>query len=372
MVVVGVAAAQDQADSSATADSLLALQLAAQMQPQTPTPASPAPVVRATATTNPDISAIGDFRMHYTTEGPRNVDPYFHQLEMQVTSVVDPYGRANFIFSLGKDSLAGDYGIDLEEATLTSLTLPYSLEIKLGKFKPNFTKVNIIHPHAFSFVDFPVMIDHFFSEEGLYMEGISSSILLPNPWDFYQELDFEVGRVVSNASLDYGQSDRLLYTAHLKNFFELSDNSTLELGVSGLTGPNALDLATTMAGVDLTYKWKPVQFNTYNSFTWQNEALLCNADTSTGNPVQSYGAYSFMEYQIEKRMFVGARFDYSGLPMIAKADERTESLLFRFQPTEFSIYALEFQNVNRNYGPSFKQVVFRVIFGIGTHAAHSY
>ena len=33
MVVVGVAAAQDQADSSATADSLLALQLAAQMQP---------------------------------------------------------------------------------------------------------------------------------------------------------------------------------------------------------------------------------------------------------------------------------------------------------------------------------------------------
>jgi hypothetical protein len=362
---------QSLADSSAIADSLLAIQLQSQMQEQIPVQTT-ALVVRSAPTTNPDISAIGDFRSLYSTEGKRNVELYFNALEMQVTSVVDPYASANFLFSFGKDSLNSGYTADLEVATLTSLSLPYSIQVTLGKFKPNFTKVNILHPHAFSFVDFPTMMEHFFSDEGLFMEGVSASILVPNPWDFFQEFDLEVGRSESNASLDNGASNRLLYVAHLNNFFDLSDNSTLGIGLSGLTGANAHNLSTTMAGFDLTYKWKPVQFNTYNSFTWQTEGLICRSETSSGHAVQTYGAYTMMEYQIEKRTFLGVKFDYSGLPAVEKSDERTTSLLLRFQPDEFQILALEFQNVNRNYGPSFQQVVFRVIFGIGTHAAHAY
>ena len=266
----------------------------------------------------------------------------------------------------------GDYSAGLEIATLTSLSLPYATQITLGKFKPHFTKVNILHPHAFSFVDFPTIIKNFFGDEGMFMEGISASVLVPNPWDFFQEFKLEVGRAESNASLDNGINNVLLYSAHLDNFFELTDNSTLNIGLSTLTGPNALNKRTTIAGLDLTYKWKPVQFNTYHSFTWQTEGIICRSDTSSGNAVRSYGAYTLFEYQIEKRTFIGTRFDYSGLPGIEKSDERTVSLLLRFQPTEFQILALEFQTINRNYAPSFQQVVFRAIFGIGTHAAHAY
>ena len=100
--------------------------------------------------------------------------------------------------------------------------------------------------------------------------------------------------------------------------------------------------------------------------------MISKTDVSVTKTIQTYGAYTFFEYQIEKRTFVGTRFDYSGLPGLEKSDERTTSLLLRFQPTEFQILALEFQNINRNYGPSFNQVVFRAIFGIGTHAAHMY
>ncbi|MEW5799331.1 MAG: hypothetical protein AB1728_10015 [Bacteroidota bacterium] len=362
--------AQSQTDSTAIADSLLAVQLQEQMQQQNAL--QPVSVVRTAPTTNPDISAIGDFRSHYTTDRNRNIELYFNALEMQVTSVVDPYASANFIFSFGKDSLNGEYSAGLEIATLTSLSLPYSSQITLGKFKPHFTKVNILHPHAFSFVDFPAMVKNFFGDEGMFMEGISASVLVPNPWDYFQEFKLEAGRAESNASLDNGSSNMLLYSAHLDNFFELSDNSTLNVGLSALTGPNALNQRTSMAGFDLTYKWKPVQYNTYHSFTWQTEGLICQSDTSSGNAVQSYGAYSLVEYQIERRTFIGTRFDYSGLPGIEKSDERAISLLLRFQPTEFQILALEFQNINRNYAPSFQQVVFRAIFGIGTHAAHAY
>lgn len=363
--------AQTPSDSSAAADSLLAIELQAQMQLQTPVQTAP-PVVHSAPTTNPDMSAIGDFRSLYSTDGSRNIETYFNALEVQLSSVVDPYASANFLFSFGKDSLNGDYSAGLEVATLTSISLPYSLEVTLGKFKPNFTKVNILHPHAFSFVEFPAMVKNFFEEEGLFMEGISASVLVPNPWDFYQEFDVQVGRSAANNSLVNGADNRLLYVAHLNNFFELSDNSTLGVGFSGLTGPNIFNQRTTMAGFDLTYKWKPVQFNTYNSFAWQTEGLMSMADTVSGTTVTSYGAYSMLEYQIEKRTFVGTRIDYAGLPGIEKSADRTASVLLRFQPTEFQIFALEFQNVNRNYAPSYRQVVFRAIFGIGTHAAHAY
>lgn len=363
--------AQTQPDSTTFADSLLSQQLQVQLQPQITTDQT-ATVIRSVPSTNPDISAIGDFRTSYSSEGPRNIEMYFNALEVQLSSVVDPYAEANFLFSFGKDSVNGDYSAGLEVATLTSLSLPYSLQITLGKFKPHFTKVNTLHPHAFSFVEFPTMIKNYFGDEGLFMEGISASVLVPNPWDFFQELDVEVGRSTSTPSLDNGASNMLLYSAHLNNFFDLSNNSTLGVGISGLTGVNAIDLPTAMAGFDITYKWKPVQYNTYHSFTWQSEALICMTDTAVGSTVQSYGAYTFFEYQIEKRTFIGTRYDYSGLPGLEKSDERTFSILLRFQPTEFQILALEFQNVNRNYGPDFNQIMFRAIFGIGTHAAHAY
>lgn len=360
-----------QSDSLAIADSLRALQLQSQTHSQSQTVQTPS-VVRTAFSMNPDISAIGDFRTAYSNDGPRNIETYFNALEVHISSIVDPYAEAKFLFSFGKDSLNGDYSAGLEVATVTSLSLPYSLQVMLGKFKPYFTKVNTLHPHAFSFVDFPAMIKNYFGDEGLFMEGISASVLVPNPWDFYQELDLEIGRSASTPSLDNGASNRLLYSAHLNNFFDLSDNSTLGVGLSGLTGANAVDLPLSMAGIDLTYKWKPVQFNTYHSFIWQTEAMICNTDTSAGSAIQTYGAYTLFEYQIEKRTFVGARFDYSGLPGLEKSDERIVSLLLRFQPTEFQIFALEFQNINKNYAPDLYQVVFRAIFGIGSHAAHAY
>jgi len=364
-----VAYSTAQTDSTAATDSLLIRELEQQMQPAVPQDAAP---IRTAPTTNPDLSAIGDFRSSYSDAGPRNLETYFNALEVQLSSVVDPYAEAKFLFSFGKDSLNGEYSAGLEVATLTSLSLPSSIQVMLGRFKTHFTKVNQLHPHAFSFVDFPILIRNYFGEEGLFMEGISASVLVPNPWDVYQEFVVEVGRSGSTPSLDYGTGNRLLTTAQLSTFFDLSENSTLGVGLSGLSGVNALDRTTIMAGCDLTYKWKPVQYNTYHSFTWQTEAMLCRTDTSAGSTLQSYGAYSLFEYQIEKRTFIGARFDYSGLPMVEKSDERSISLLLRFQPTEFQILALEFQHANRNFGPGYNQLVFRAIFGIGTHAAHAY
>ena len=362
-----------QQDTVTTVDSLLIRQLEQEMliDPR-PTVQEAAP--RTAPSTNPDLSAIGDFRSSYTSIGERRVELFLNELELQIASVVDPYARAEFLFSFGKDFDTGDLGIELEVATLTSLSLPYQLQVTLGKFKPQFGKVNVLHPHYFSFIDFPKMINNFFDSEGMFMEGVSASWLVPNPLNFYQELIVEVGRVGSepNASLVQGDTDRLLYMGHLKNFFDLSENTTLEWGLTALTGPNKYGYATSMAGVDFTYKWKPLQFSTYESFTWQSELLVSRVKASAADIVQSFGGYSYAEYQIERRWFAGVRYDYSEFPGIGGQREQAGTFLVRFQPTEFQILALQYQYTDRNYGPDFSQVAFRVIFGIGKHAAHPY
>lgn len=364
--------------TSSEADSLLAIQLQKEMEQSQPVP-PPTPQLRSAVSTNPDISAIADFRGIYNSEGKRNTDLYFKQLEMQISSVVDPFGRADFLFSFGKDAANEEFGADLETATYTTTSLPWQLQIVLGKFKPHFTKVNQLHPHAFSFVEFPMMIKNYFGDEGLFMEGISGSWLVPNPWDFYQELNVEVGRTLSGPTLANGNKNNLLVIAHLKNFFDLTDNSTFELGFSGLSGPSgpdSLDHQVTMAGADFTFKWKPIQFNTYQSFTWQNEIMTTKAKLADDSNYNSIGAYSYMEYQIAKLWFVGAKYDYSNYGLEKDKTDKAISLLLRLQPTEFSIMALEFQNNQKadkiNGDSNYNQVTFRLIFGIGTHAAHSY
>jgi len=368
-----ISAAQ-QTDSTAVADSLLMLQLQRSMQPAAAVQQQSAPAPRSTLSTNPDISAIGDFRTSYTSVGPRKVDLYLNELELQVSSVVDPYARANFIYTFGKDFTTGEITPNLEIATLTSMSLPYQLQLVLGKFKPSFTKVNIVHPHAFSFVDFPKITANYFDAEGMYLEGASLSWLVPNPYDFFQELTLEVGRLGSepNASLVRGDNSQLSYLGHLKNFFDITQNSTLEFGLSGLNGPNRFNYSTTIGGLDLTYKWKPVQFNVLQSFTWQNEVLFSNMRVTDATLVQSRGGYSFAEYQFGQRWFVGARYDYSEYPDDASRRDIAGTVLLRFQPTEFQVLALEYQYTDRNYDRSTNQVIFRIIFGIGTHAAHQY
>ena len=367
-------ATAQQPDSTAAADSLLLQQLQRSMQPAAAAPAiqQPAPAPRSTLSTNPDLSAIGDFRSSYTSLGKRKVDVYLSQLEFQVSSVVDPYARADFMFSYGKDLATGELVPDLEIATLTTLSLPYQLQATLGKFKPAFGKINILHPHAFSFVDFPRMTENYFSPEGMFMEGASVSWLVPNSYDFFQELTLEAGRVQTNNSLARGETSQLTYVGHLKNFFDLTDNSTLELGFSGADGPNQLGFTSTLGGIDLTYKWKPVQFNVMQSFTWQSEILFSNAHLDDIAIVKTHGLYSLAEYQFAQRWFVGARYDYAQYPTNEAMRDVAGTLLFRFQPTEFQILALEYQYTDRNYDRSTNGVIFRIIFGIGTHAAHQY
>jgi hypothetical protein len=369
IVIPGICHAQVPADST-KADSLLLLQIQNQMQ--TDQPQQQPPQQRSTLSFNPDIGVIGDFHASYISKGKRNIDAYLNETEISLQAAVDPYLRADFFLSFGRDPDARKYGVDVEEGYLTTLSLPAHLQLRLGKFKEAVGKINPTHAHALPFIDMPNAYVNYFGKEGLNDEGVSLSWLVPNK-KFYQELTFQATSGLSESPIFYrGDNNRFLYLGHLKNFFTLTDNATLEFGVTGITGPNDSSRTTNIAAADLTYKWKPVQMNTYRSLTWQNEFYYGHANYLQDFSINSFGLYSMLQYQIAKRWFLTGRYDYAQKPFNRLIVEQAYSLTAGWYATEFSKLEWEVKTTDDNIGTRFYQGWLRWIFVIGAHGAHQY
>ncbi|HYM93038.1 MAG TPA: hypothetical protein VET23_02790 [Chitinophagaceae bacterium] len=365
--------AQVVKDSTATSDSLLLKQIEEQLNNNQAPPPPATQQVRSSLTFNPDLGVIGDFQGSYNSMGKKNYDLYLNETEMSLQAAVDPYIRADFFLTLGRDLLTGKYGAAVEEGYLTTLSLPARLQLKAGKFREAVGRLNPTHPHALPFIDLPNAYVNYFGEEGLNDEGISLSWLLPNK-KFYQEIIFQLTSGFSKSpAFARSAGNNFIYLGHLKNFFTLTDNATIELGLTGISGPNDSARITNMAAADITYKWKPVQLNTYHSLTWQSELFYSNAGMpgNTGSK-NSFGLYSFLQYQLASRWFLTGRYDYAQRPYDKSMVENAFSLTGGWYATEFSKLELEAKTTSSNFQSSYVQAWLRWIFVIGAHGAHQY
>jgi len=363
-----VCLSQVPADSTSK-DSLLLKQIEEQMK------TTPPPVTQQTRSGlsfNPDIGVIGDFRGSYISKGQKNFDLYLNETEVSLQATVDPYARADFFLSFSRDPETGKYGVEVEEGYLTTLSLPARLQLKAGRFRSAVGRVNTVHPHALPFIDMPNAYVNYFGEEGLKDEGLSLSWLLPTK-AFYQEILFQVTSGYSESpAFARSEGNRLLYVGHLKNFFTLNDDNTLELGLSGISGPNDSARVSNMGVVDLTYKWKPVKLNTYHSLTWQSEFYFNHQNLTDNYSMSSFGMYSFIQYQLAKRWFLTGRYDYAQKPFDKTIKENAYSLTAGWYATEFSKLEFETKTTDDNIDKRFYQAWLRWIFVIGAHGAHQY
>ncbi len=369
LLFIGTAAmAQVPADSTST-DSILLKQVEKEMQ----TNNQPVPQqTRSGLTFNPDIGVIGDFQGSYISRGKKNFNAYLNETEVSLQAAVDPYIRADFFISFGRDAETGKYGVEVEEGYLTTLSLPYQLQLKVGKFRQAVGRINPVHPHALPFIDLPNAYVNYFGEEGLNDEGASLSWLLPNK-SFYQEFIFQLTSGFSESPVfTRSEGNRFVYLGHLKNFFTLNDNATLELGLTAISGPNDSSRVTNMAAGDLTYKWKPLAMNTYRSLTWQSEFYFSHANYLPGNATNSFGLYSFLQYQLSKRWFLVGRYDYAQKPFDKSIKEKAYSFTAGWYATEFSKIELEGKTTDDNFDKRYYQAWLRWIFVIGAHGAHQY
>jgi hypothetical protein len=346
----------------------------------------------------PDISVIGDTLANVTWP-ERSIDEGFRdnpfadnefadcislrEVELGLQGSLDPYARADF-FLTSEDG--GD--ISIEEGYITWLTLPWGLQAKTGIFRTSFGRLNKIHRPEISQVDYPKPIKNFLGEEGQKEPGISISKILPNPWDIYSELTFEI----LTPSGDAKGKDQI-YLAHLKNYYDITDSSSLELGLSIQTRDisdteeatiTQRNFRQTLEGVDLTFRWRPPGRKLYKSFIWQTEFLASQREAGsfdgTGSTIDvkdinSYGFYTFGEYQITRRLSAGLRFDYSQFPTNDRDSEWSISPYLTFWQSEFTRLRLEYTHSERNsitipVEEGDNSLTLQATFTLGAHRPH--
>jgi len=308
------------------------------------------------------------------------------EIELAAQSAIDPYFEGAIFLTIPNLD-----GLEVEEAYLVTTSLPFNLQIKAGTFRSKFGRNNGQHLHVQFFTRRPLMTALLFGEDGLRGPGAQASVLLPLPWfaTLYVE-SFSITPPDDLAGVaTFGGGVRLTpnnltYTAELEQFFELAESHSLLVGLNFATGrsvdcPN--DVACGPApvegprsflyGADLYYKWKPANVaQSYASFQWTTEFYA--RTLADGGPTEGAG-YSEAVVQIDRRFFLGGRFDLTGLPSGLDIPRRYGGAVsVTFTPSEFSRLRLYVQELG---GPSVAATTvgfLQVEYAMGAHGAHPF
>jgi len=284
------------------------------------------------------------------------------EVEVQLTSFVDPYLKADIVLAMH-----GTEGIELEEGFVTTLGLPAGLTLKAGKFYADFGKHGPLHTHQFPFVDAPLVVTHLLGPHPLNEVGIGLSFLLPTFW--YGEISAQVLNG-DNPIFDAEDGEDLAYLGHLKNFWDLSESTTLEMGGSYAWGKNRFDGWSQLTGADLTIKWRPARQAIYRSLILQAEYLYAAQDHGADTEKMG-GFYALAQYQFGRRWWAQGRYDLFGLPKEEEERDSRISALVAFVPSEFSSLRLQYSYVDDEGGDG-NEFFLQYNFTIGSHPAHRY
>ena len=321
---------------------------------------------------NPNIGIITKFTGDAIVGGESDESEGFrlHEVETSFQMVIDPYARADIFVAVVPEEEA----VELEEAFITFLSLPGGLRAEAGIFRSRFGRLNQIHPPEVTFVDYPLPLERYFGEEGLVETGISMSALISNPWDLFWEAVLEVTNGDNETAFNGNATNDLAYTGHFTTFFDLSDNATLELGGSFASGKNDLlgNQRTNIYGVDLTYKWKPLDRGLYRSFSWQSELFLVNKEISASEKSDAAGFYSYLIWQIGRRWYLSGRYDRAGLIESVNESEEKYVAALTFFPSNFQTLRFQSTTMKESNGATNSILSFQLNFAIGAHGAHTY
>ncbi|MDZ7319559.1 MAG: hypothetical protein ONB11_10415 [candidate division KSB1 bacterium] len=351
-------------------------------------------------TKNPDISIITDFRTFTHDDAALSAEKNklnlsLHEIELALQGYLNPYARADIY--LAKHGIEGP--LEIEEASATFLRgLPLGLNIKVGKYLVDFSKLNLLHPHAYLFVERPLLHRIYFGDDGFNDTGINASLLLPTG-SVYSEVSFNVlkGDFVRGhhhegdehaheTEAEDDEEQALGYTGRFSNHFQVSDYANLELGVSGATAiyDTHENLRLMLGGFDFKYKWRP---NKYRSFTLQAEALFNRRELIPGGhehqaepadsleteieTVNTFGFLAFANYQFRQRWNIGAKAEWLQAPDSQDEKYHAYSVFAGFAPMEeTSVIRLLFSREQHPGEDAVHKALIQVLFSLGPHKAH--
>jgi hypothetical protein len=338
--------------------------------PEQPPEAAPAAAGSGSATYfNPAIAVIGNF---LGIAGKNRVEDRpsleMRESEISLQAIVDPYAKADFFVSISNDE------VELEEGFITFTHLPADLLLKVGKFKAQFGKVNTFHTHVLPWADEPLPIVNLLGgEEGWNDSGVSISRILPLPGDTFSELTAQIFRGKSEGLFDApGRSD-LSYLAQYRAYRDFGDDHNVELGTTWGRGSNGTTETahTTLENIHLIYRWKPLSGRPYRSFVLRSELFRSRREQPGGRQT-SRGFFVGGDYQLARRWYGGARYEFSDHADDDSKRDRGEAVTLTFWPSEFSQVRGELRRRRYAGGITANEALVQLQFAIGAHGAHPF
>ncbi len=327
--------------------------------------------------------------------------------ELTLDGAVDPYFKG-FVNIVHKLDAAGETGVELEEAYFLTTSLPANLQLRGGQFVTEFGRQNQQHPHAWSFVDQPLVLNRMFGPDGLRSQGARLSWLVPTRW--YSEAMVTVQNSAGGTTSSFRSDESaeihggapvsrevrglqdLLIVPRITSSIDLTGTQTVLFGASAAFGPNnsGPDARTRIYGADVYWKWKSARASAGFPFvSWQTEALFRRYDAgarqSEADPsvslrretLKDRGVYSQLLWGIKPRIVLGLRGDFvSGSPAAFDSELRAEryrmSPNLTWYPTEFSKVRLQYNYDHRQGLGVDHSLWMQFEFILGAHAAHKF
>ena len=215
-----------------------------------------------------------------------------------------------------------DWNAELEELYLKFLHLPGGLDLKAGRLLAAVGTQNSIHNHAWKFVDADLGNVRFLGEDGLIIEGVELTWMVPTHWDdrlvvsfgdtIKHEHEEEAGEIESdhNHSEEAEQAlwEKNILSARYQAIFWPSDTSQFIYGVSYVTGENFMGKNAQLYGLDFTYTWREDKPQG-KQFTWRNDAMLRKVSTEEGG-FEETAFSSAALYRFKPEWEMGLRYNY--------------------------------------------------------------
>lgn len=372
------------------------------------------------------------------------------QAELSLGGAVDPYFSAEAHFNFDESE-----GVETEEVFFKTIALPWGVEVKGGKFLSEFGLLNPTHSHAWDWVDQPVINTRLFGGDGSRSSGFRVGKLLPTPWvselmlsaqdatgenmpsfrggeiahaheeageheeiGEHEEVEVHDEHVEEDQDSEHEEHadlvfdgiggrpvvvfdtdglDDFVYLARLDNYFDLTEETGLKWGLSGMHGPNSTGEGgnTTIYGTDVLIKWAPVSnFKGYPFVKLQTELIGRHYDAeeafaedgdllAPSDTLKDWGLYSQFLYGFSYGWATGLRIDYatgSGTSLGGtssdpfRSDRLRLSPLLIYRPTEFSRIRLQYNYDDADHLSSDSEHSVWLGFDmlIGTHPAHKY
>ena len=328
--------------------------------------------------------------------------------ELDIAANIDPDFRGNLLLSFDEANQ-----VSIEEAYAQSIGLGNGISVKGGRFFSAIGYQNEIHSHAWDFVDAPLVYRAFLNGDNYADDGVQFKWLAPS--ENLIELGGEIGRGKDRPGSNRNKNGSAAGTVFAHFGGDIGDSHSYRLGLSALrTSPNnatfndvdaegadvvnAFTGTTKIGAADFVYKYAPNGNARDTSLKLQGEYFnrrengrlnfdtvgAAARNTASGYSTRQSGWYLQGVYQFMPQWRAGLRFDRldhgtvnvgaANAGNVAAADfnpSRT-SIMFDYNPSEFSRFRLQFAQDKSRQNITDNQIVLQYIFSLGAHGAHKF